>query len=144
MEARISIITLGVAELGRAVRFYRDGLGFPTKFKEGEGIAFFATGGARLALYPLERLADDIAPGMPHARGGFTGITLAHNVRTRAEVAQVLALVAQAGGRIVKPAQDVFWGGHSGYFADPDGYNWEVAWGPMFSFAPDGALQTGG
>jgi len=144
MESRISIITLGVADLARSVRFYRDGLGFPTKFKEGEGIAFFSNGGTRLALYPLDRLADDIAPGMPHSRSGFTGITLAHNVRTRAEVAEVLALAEKSGGQVVKSAQDVFWGGHSGYFADPDGYYWEVAWGPMFEFAPDGSLRVGG
>ena len=77
---------------------------------------------------------------MRPARAGFGGITLAHNVRTRAEVADVLALAERAGGRIVKPAQDVFWGGHSGYFSDPDGYYWEVAWGPMFAFEPNGAL----
>ena len=88
----------------------------------------------------MDRLAEDIGPGVRPARAGFGGITLAHNVRTRAEVADVLALAERAGGRIVKPAQDVFWGGHSGYFSDPDGYYWEVAWGPMFAFEPNGAL----
>jgi len=139
MEPRISIITLGVADLDRSVRFYRDGLGFPTNAGAGATIAFFRTGGTRLALYPRDRLAEDIAPAIK-AAGGFGGITLAHNVRTRAEVAEVLALAERAGGRIVKPAQDVFWGGHSGYFADPDGHHWEVAWGPMFGFEPDGSL----
>jgi uncharacterized glyoxalase superfamily protein PhnB len=84
-----------------------------------------------------------VSPDLSPARSVFPGITLAHNTRTKAEVAQVLALAERAGGRIVKSAQDVFWGGHSGYFADPDGYYWEVAWGPMFSFAADGSLQIG-
>jgi len=98
------------------------------------------TGGTRLALYPLERLAEDVAPGLAISRSGFGGITLAHNVQTKEEVAQVLALAEKAGGKIVKRAQDVFWGGHSGYFSDPDGYHWEVAWGPMFTFDASGAL----
>jgi catechol 2,3-dioxygenase-like lactoylglutathione lyase family enzyme len=144
MEPRISIITLGVADLGRAVHFYRDGLGFPTSYKDGEGIAFFQTGGTRLALYPRQLLAEDIGPDLAPGQPGFGGITLAHNVRTKAEVAQVLALAERSGATIVKPAQDVFWGGHSGYFRDQDGYHWEVAWGPMFSFDAAGALVVGG
>jgi catechol 2,3-dioxygenase-like lactoylglutathione lyase family enzyme len=140
MEPRISVITLGVGDLNRSVEFYRDGLGFPTKYKDGDGIAFFNTGGARLALYPLDKLAEDIAPSIKPSESGFGGITLAHNTRTREEVAVVLALAEAAGGTIVKPAQDVFWGGHSGYFSDPDGYFWEVAWAPMFAFAADGSL----
>jgi uncharacterized protein len=144
MEARLSIISLGVADIERSVQFYRDGLGFPTTYKPGDGIAFFMTSGTRLALYPLDQLAKDVAPDLSPARGAFPGITLAHNTRTKDEVAQVLALAEKAGGRIAKRAQDVFWGGHSGYFADPDGYYWEVAWGPMFSFAADGSLQVGG
>jgi len=140
MEPRISIITLGVADLGRSVRFYRDGLGFPTNYKEGEPIAFFSTGGVRLALYPLEKLAEDISPSLDAGRSKFGGITLAHNTRTKEDVARVLTLAEAAGGTIVKQARDVFWGGHSGYFADPDGYFWEVAWAPMFKFAPDGSL----
>lgn len=139
MDPRISIITLGVTDLPRAIRFYRDGLHFPTKARDTDPIAFFTTAGTRLALYPLELLAEDIAPGLPPARG-FGGITLAHSVRSKAEVAEVLALAQQAGGKIVKPAQDVFWGGHSGYFADPDGHYWEVAWGPDFKFDASGAL----
>ncbi|HLP09014.1 MAG TPA: VOC family protein [Opitutaceae bacterium] len=140
MEPRISIITLGVADLDRAVRFYRDGLGFPTSYKAGDGIAFFRTTGARLALYPRKPLAEDIGPDIDPGRPGFGGITLAHNVRTKDEVAQVLALAEKAGATIVKPAQDVFWGGHSGYFRDLDGNHWEVAWGPMFTFDESGAL----
>lgn len=139
MEPRISIITLGVSDLPRSIRFYRDGLGFPTNVKESDGIAFFTTGGTRLALYPLEKLAADIAPDA-RAAGGFGGITLAHNVRRKEEVAAVLALAEKAGGKIVKQAQDVFWGGHGGYFADADGYYWEVAWAPNFTFDEAGNL----
>ena len=143
MEPRITIISLGVKDFDRSLRFYRDGLGFITKAKEGDPIAFFQTSGARLALYPLDKLAEDISPSVkPSAPGSFGGITLAHNTRTKEEVAQVLALAEKAGGKIVKPAQDVFWGGHSGYFSDPDGYYWEVAWAPMFTFDEHGALNV--
>ena len=139
MEPRISLITLGVADLPRAIRFYRDGLGFPTTAKEGDEVAFFTTGGTRLALYPLNALAADIGPTVSPGKG-FCGITLAHNVRHKEEVVEVLALAEKAGGRIVKPAHDTFWGGHGGYFADLDGYYWEVAWAPMFGFDENGAL----
>lgn len=130
MEPRITLITLGVADLARSVRFYRDGLGWPTQYEDGGPIAFFNTKHVKLGLYPLEALAEDIAAALPMSKGGFGGITLAHNVRTKEEVAQVLALAEKAGGKIVKQAQDVFWGGHSGYFTDPDEYYWEVAWNP--------------
>lgn len=140
MEPRISIITLGVKDMARAVRFYRDGLGFPTAAKDDAEIAFFSTPGTRLALYPLAALADDIAPGLAVASAGFGGITLAHNVRQKEEVAAVLKLAQKAGGKIVKEAQDVFWGGHSGYFTDPDGYYWEVAWSPKSTFDETGAV----
>lgn len=139
MEPRISIITLGVADLSRAIRFYRDGLGFPTTANDDDPIAFFTTGGTRLALYPLTALAADISPTVSLAKG-FGGITLAHNVRQKQEVGEVLALAEKAGGTIVKPAHDTFWGGYGGYFADLDGYYWEVAWAPMFGFDENGAL----
>src|SRR5580698_9316157 len=109
MEPRISIITLGVADLPRSIRFYRDGLGFPTDAKDDAEIAFFMTGGTRLALYPRDLLARDIAGDLPGPAGGFGGITLAHNVRRREEVAPILALAERAGGRIVKAAEDTFW-----------------------------------
>lgn len=140
MEPRITVITLGVSDLPRSIRFYRDGLGFPTDAKDDANIAFFRTGGVRLALYPRERLAEDISPNVRLARSGFGGITLAHNARSKEDVVAVLALAEKAGGRIAKPAQDVFWGGYSGYFSDPDGYYWEVAWAPMFGFDDSGAL----
>jgi len=140
MEPRLSILTLGVRNFSASFRFYRDGLGFQTKAKETDGIAWFATtSGVLLGLYPIDKLAEDIGPEVK-PRPGFSGITLAHNVRQKEQVAQVLAFAAQAGGKIVKPAQDVFWGGHAGYFTDPDGYHWEVAWNPGATWDASGNL----
>lgn len=140
MEPRISIITLGVQDMERSYRFYHHGLGFPTTGKPEDGIIFFQTSGTRLALYPYEALAEDVAPDYPRERGRFPGITLAHNTRTKDEVDQVLVLAQQAGGKIEKPAQMVFWGGYSGYFSDPDGYLWEVAWAESWHFDEHGGL----
>ncbi len=140
MKPRITIITLGVADLPRAIRFYRDGLGFPTDASDDAEIAIFMTGGVRLALYPKKALAEDISKEVTLSVGGFGGITLAHNVERKEEVAEVLALAERAGGKIVRPAQDVFWGGYHGYFSDLDGYYWEVAWAPMCTFDRTGAL----
>jgi len=140
MEPRLSILTLGVRNFPASFRFYRDGLGFQTKAKETDGIAWFATtSGVLLGLYPIDKLAEDIGPNV-QPRPGFSGITLAHNVRQKEQVAQVLAFAEQAGGKIVKPAQDVFWGGHAGYFTDPDGYHWEVAWNPGATWDAAGNL----
>jgi catechol 2,3-dioxygenase-like lactoylglutathione lyase family enzyme len=128
MEPRLSIVTLGVADLARAVAFYRDGLGLAMA-GDGEGIAFFDLEGVRLALYPRAALAEDaivIDPG-PSA---FSGVTLAHNLRSKADVDAFFAELTGIGAHIVKTPRDVFWGGYSGYFADPDGYLWEVAWNP--------------
>lgn len=129
MEPRISLITLGVSDLARSKRFYKDGLGFP-EHEVSEGVVFLKTRGTWLALFPREELAQD---ALTSADGhGFRGFTLAHNVRSKEEVAEVLRAAESAGAQIVKPAQDTFWGGHSGYFADPDGFLWEVAWNPHF------------
>ena len=138
MEPRVSFITLGISNLERSIKFYRDGLGFPLSSASKGDVAFFKTGGAVLALYPSEKLAEDAH--VPADGSGFRGVTLAHNVRSREEVSQVLALAEAAGGKITKPAQDTFWGGHGGYFADPDGHLWEVVWNPFFPFAEDGRV----
>ena len=140
MEPRISIITLGVADLERSYRFYKDGLKLPTNRSPESGIIFFQTHGVTLALYPYQDLASDIGPDWNEQRSKFSGITLAHNVRERGEVDEVLATAVAAGAHIVKPAADTFWGGYSGYFTDPDGYLWEVAWG-AFDFDDDGSLH---
>lgn len=140
MESRISLITLGVLDLERSLRFYRDGLGLPTTWTADKGVIFFQTSGCTLALYPYDELARDVSEDLKAARGTFGGITLAHNVREKHEVDEVLRQAEAAGAKIEKPAQDAFWGGYSGYFSDPDGYLWEVAWG-AFEFNDDGSLK---
>ena len=142
MEPRISLVTLGVDDLARSLAFYRDGLGWPLSPASVEGVvAFFRMGGVVLALYPRPNLAADA--NLPDRRGAwkeFGGITLAHNVRERDEVDAALEHAARVGGRILNPAVDTEWGGRSGYFADPDGHPWEVAWNPGFPIAEDGTL----
>ena len=127
MKAKISLITLGVMDLKRALTFYRDGLGFPTE-GDTDNIVFLKLTGTWLALYPRDRLAEDVQ--VAAAGVGFSGFTLAHNVASKQDVDETLHLAEKAGAKIVKPAQDVFWGGYSGYFSDPDGFLWEVAWNP--------------
>jgi hypothetical protein len=140
MEPRITLITLGVADLERSMRFYRDGLNFPTSWTPDKGVIFFKTAGTCLALYPYEKLAEDISEEFRTVKPKFAGITLAHNVREKTDVDRLLAEAERAGGKIEKPAQDAFWGGYSGYFSDPDGYLWEVAWG-AFPIREDGSLE---
>jgi len=129
MDPRISFVTLGVADLGRAIRFYEDVLGLKRRQTPPE-VAFFEMGRTWLALYPRHLLAADA--GVPAEGSGFAGFALAHNVRDEAGVDALLAQVAERGGRVVKPAQRADWGGRTGYFADPDGFLWEVAWNPHF------------
>ena len=130
MKAKVSLITLGVTHLARSLAFYRDGLGFPAhNYKPGDDVVFFRMEGSWLAIYPRDKLAADA--NMPAAGSGFGGVTLAHNVASKAEADAVFALAVAAGARPVKPPQDAFWGGYSGYFADPDGHLWEVAWNPF-------------
>lgn len=143
MEQRLSVVTLGVADLERSRRFYEVGLGWTASAASQEGVVFFQLGGMVLTLYPRPALAEDAGlPDAPAPR--FSGITLAYNVRDRNEVADVLETAVKAGGSLLKPAQDVFWGGHSGYFADPDGHAWEVAWNPFWPLDADGAVRLPG
>ena len=129
MKARINIITLGVKDLEKSIHFYELGLGLPRMPFEGI-VAFFELSGSWLSLYPWSALAEDAEV---NATGeGFRGVTLAHNVASKSEVDEVMAQAEKAGAIIQKPAQDVFWGGYSGYFSDPDGHLWEVAWNPHF------------
>lgn len=139
MDPRITLITLGVRDLPRAVAFYRDALGLPSSSASNEHVAFFRLKGTMLGLYPWDMLAEDA--GVASAGEGFRGVALAHNVATRDAVDALLAQAQQAGGQLVKAAADAFWGGYSGYFADPDGHLWEVAWNPVLPLAPDGTMQ---
>jgi catechol 2,3-dioxygenase-like lactoylglutathione lyase family enzyme len=130
MKPKMSIITLGVYDFEKALRFYRDGLGFPThNYKDGEDIVFFKMEGSWLALYPRDKLAED-ALSAPEG-SGFSGVTMAHNVKSKAEVDQVVNLAVSAGAKLLKPPRDTSWGGYSGYFADPGGHLWEVAFNPF-------------
>jgi catechol 2,3-dioxygenase-like lactoylglutathione lyase family enzyme len=132
MEPRISIITLGVSDLKASTSFYRDGLKFPLLTqKSSDEISFFEVnkGSLWLALYPAPLLAEDAR--VAHEGTGFKGFTLAHNVRTPADVHEVVQQAVAAGATLAKEPQKVFWGGYSGYFADPDGFLWEVAHNPF-------------
>ncbi|MCP3031735.1 VOC family protein [Halobacillus sp. A1] len=132
---RVHLITLGVKDMRRSVKFYRDELGFPTNEKADDPeIIFFNTPGSKISLYALESLAEDINKADPPERGGFPGVTLAFNAKSEQEVDEVMARAEAAGARIVKAPEKVFWGGYSGYFTDPDGYYWEVAYGEMWEF----------
>jgi uncharacterized protein len=138
MEQRVSIITLGVRDLKRSREFY-ERLGWRRSMSNTEEILFFQAGGMALALYPRHELAKD-ANLSPEGHG-FNGISLAYNARNRAEVDSVLEQAVAAGGKLLKPAQEAFWGGYSGYFSDPDGFLWEVAWNPFFPIAEDGSIR---
>ena len=135
MKPRITLVTLAVSDLQRAVAFYRDGLGFATEGIVGEqfengAVAFFElAGGLRMALWPRTSLAKDC--GLPEGTADALGFSLGHNVLSREEVDEVMGQARRAGATITKPAQDTFWGGYAGYFQDPDGHLWEVAWNPQ-------------
>jgi uncharacterized protein len=138
MEPRLNIITLGVRDMERAIAFYRDGLGWPqSSASVGDFAIFRLSTGTALALYPRHLLAADanVKDG-----DGFGGVTLAQNVTDKETVDLALAQAVRAGGVLLKPAREAEWGGYSGYFADPDGYPWEVAWNPFFVIE-QGCLQ---
>lgn len=137
MHPRITVITLGVDNLEESLRFYRDGLGFPTEGIVGQEFEFGAVvfidlqPGLRLALWPRKSIARDTGLGVSAASP--TEFTLGHNVSSKGEVDAVMAKAKSAGAAIVKPAHDTFWGGYAGYFQDPDGHLWEVVWNPAWS-----------
>jgi uncharacterized protein len=138
MEPRISLVTLGVRDLARARTFY-EALGFTASPASNESITFFHCGALALAIFPWDSLACDAE--VPAAGEGFRGITLAHNVREKGDVDATIAAAVAIGATEMKAAHDASWGGRSGYFADPDGHLWEVAWNPFFPLAADGALS---
>ena len=139
IPARVSIVTLGVRDLASMRAFYR-GLGWHEGIST-EGFAAFKTGGAVLALFPLDDLARDANTAAPPGEsGGFKGVTLALNVEEKAQVDEVIAEVRAAGGSVAKEPIDAVWGGRSAYFSDPEGNLWEVAWMPGSSFDERGSL----
>ncbi|PWB74199.1 MAG: glyoxalase [Anaerolineales bacterium] len=139
MKQHLHMITLGVKDFKRSVEFYSKTLGWELSGASQEDVAFFQAGGAVLGLYPREKLAED-AKVSPEG-DGFSGVTLAYNARSEAEVDGIIADLKSKGVMIVKEPQKVFWGGYSSYFADPDGYLWEVAYNPFFPFDESGNLN---
>jgi uncharacterized protein len=141
VESRVSLLTLGVSDLESAVAFYRDGLGWPKSEMGGEEVAFFKTGGVVIALFPRPSFAADAGLDLDDVEhGGFSRISLAHNVAEEGQVDSVLAEAAEAGATIVKEAQEIFFGRH-GFFADLDDFLWEVAWNPSFPMAANGSIE---
>ncbi|MBD2232325.1 VOC family protein [Phormidium tenue] len=140
MQPRVTVITLGVDDLERSLRFYRDGLGLSIavivgqEFEHGAVVFIDLQAGLRLALWPRESIAHDT--GLMQGSSSSTELTLGHNVASRAEVDAVMAQAITAGATIVKPPQETFWGGYTGYFQDPDGHLWEVVWNPQWT-VPD-------
>ncbi len=140
MEQRLSLITLGVADLARARRFYEDGLGW-TKNNPEEEVAFYQLNGLVLAVWARADLVEDA--GITDSGATFSGIALAFNTRSHDEVDVILAEAQSAGGSVLKSAEETPWGGYSGYFADPDGHTWEVAWNPGWSIDEAGHVSLG-
>ena len=138
MDQRISIVTLGVADLSASRRFY-ERLGWEAASASSDSITFFDLGGLAFGLFERSDLAKDA--GVADDGSGFRGVTIAHNVRSEAAVDETLQDAVAAGAKLVKPGQPVFWGGCSGYFADPDGHLWEVAYNPFFPLDADGRLS---
>ena len=137
---RLTVVTLGVADLTKATAFYEAVLGTPPNTTY-DGVTFIELPGTWISLFPLQDLVKDISPEVSITRREFSGITLAHNAGSRDDVIAIIERAKASGARIIKEPQGTFWGGFSGYFADPDGYCWEVAWGPMFEFTENGELK---
>ena len=139
MEQRVSLITLGVRDLGRARGFY-EALGWKSGAAPADDVVFFQAGGMIVALWGREQLTEDTAV---QDSGGWGGVTLAYNTRSPAEVDEVLAEAEAAGGTIARPGAETFWGGYSGVFVDPEGHAWEVAHNPNWTVAADGSVSLG-
>ena len=130
------MVTLGVRDLAAATEFYQVGLGLPRREPFDDDITFFELNGSWLGLYPWDKLAEDAV--VPENGSGFRGVTLAHNLASKEEVDALMEQAVKAGATLVKEPQDVYWGGYSGYFADPDGHLWELAWNPHSWIGPPG------
>lgn len=141
MEQRLSLVTLGVRDLAASRAFYKR-LGWKESPQSNEHVAFFQCGGMVFAVWGRDALMEDAGVNTPG--NGFANVSLAQNVRSKADVDAVLAEAKKAGARILKPGAEAFWGGYTGYFADPDGFAWEVAWNPGFEILPDGSIKLPG
>ena len=141
MKQKLHIVTLGVRDFERSYKFYTEILGWKTSSPSDGKIAFFQTGGVVFALYPLDKLAED-ALTSPAETGGLS-FTLAHNVESEEKVDEIIKDLEVKGVEIIKQPQKVFWGGYSSYFADPDGFRWEVAYNPFSGFDENGNLEMG-
>lgn len=139
MKQHLHIVTLGVKDLEESRKFYTETLGWKPSTASNDAITFIQAGGVVLALFPRDELAKD---ALVSAEGdGFSGFTLAHNVNSEKEVDEVIADLKSKGVTITKEPQKMFWGGYSSYFADPDGFLWEVAYNPFFPFDENGSLK---
>lgn len=136
MRQKISIITLGVADMSKAINFYESGLGWKRSSASTENLIVYSLGGIGIALYLRKMLAEDVT--VDGVGSGFSGVTFSHNTKSEAEVDAVLTEAVKAGATLVKPAQKVFWGGYSGYFKDPDGHLFEVAYNPLWKIDAEG------
>lgn len=139
MNQHLHLVTLGVRDLKKSVAFYTEILGWKPSSSSNDDVAFIQAGGVVLSIYPREKLAED-ARVSPEGNG-FSGITLAYNAQSEAEVDEIIGDLKSQGVKIVKEPQKVFWGGYSSYFADPNGYLWEVAYNPFFPFDENGNLK---
>jgi predicted lactoylglutathione lyase len=139
-QAVLSLVTLGVSDLNRSIAFY-EALGFARKSQAADGVGFFQAGACAIAVFPSQELAKDANIGFKDLSPAFRGVSLAWNCRSRTEVDAAIDRAFRAGATIQKSAEDVFWGGYSGYFFDPDGHLWEVAYNPHFPLTDDGRLQ---
>jgi len=139
MHQHLHLITLGVRDFKKSVEFYLEILGWKPSSSSNDDVMFFQAGGVVLSIYPREKLAEDAL--VPAEGGGFAGFTLAYNAQSEVEVDELVSDLKSKGVKIAKESQKVFWGGYSSYFADPDGYLWEVAYNPFFPFDEQGNLK---
>jgi predicted lactoylglutathione lyase len=139
-QAILSLVTLGVSDLNRSIAFY-EALGFVRKAPTADGVGFFQAGACAISVFPSKELAKDANIGFKDLSPAFRGVSLAWNCRSKPEVDAAIDRAYRAGATVQKSAEDVFWGGYSGYFFDPDGHLWEVAYNPHFPLSDDGRLQ---
>jgi catechol 2,3-dioxygenase-like lactoylglutathione lyase family enzyme len=140
MKPRLTIVTLGVANIQKSKEFYKNALGWEPAKGSDENIAFFSHGGIVLSLYPLDKLAEDAI--LDPQRSGFSGVTLAINQDTKNAVTETFNRAKENGAKVLVEPRDTFWGGYDAYFADPDGHTWEIVWAPFWEYDEQGSLKV--